>query len=97
MDLTLFEPIGSIAPPPAEPVALPGIGACATQPDTEGRPWIITRRAANIPIPASAGFNAIEKYISPASFESREELSRLKLVLERPIATTRRDFDFRGI
>jgi hypothetical protein len=62
-----------------------------------GRHWIVTRRTADVPLPTSAGFSPIERFMSPASFESGEELGRMRLVAERPVATIRRGFDFKGI
>jgi hypothetical protein len=62
-----------------------------------GRHWMVTRRSADVPFPTPAGFSPIESFISPASFESWEELGRMRLVVERPVATVRRTFDFSRI
>jgi hypothetical protein len=120
VDLTLFEPVQSMPPPKAEPVAVPGVGACRTRPDSDGhlsilclspfpraalaiefpgggRHRIVTRRSADTPLPTSAGFTPIETFMSPASFESWDELGRMRLIVERQVATIRRTFDFRGI
>jgi hypothetical protein len=62
-----------------------------------GRHWIITRRTAGVPIPASGGFGPLERFIAPVSFESEDELARMRLVEERPVATIRRRFEFTGL
>jgi hypothetical protein len=62
-----------------------------------GKHWIVTRRTADVPLPTSDGFSPIAQFISPASFDSWEELGQMRLVSERPVATIRRGFDFRGI
>ena len=62
-----------------------------------GRHWIITRRTADVPIPASGSFAPLERFIAPVSFESQEELGRLRLIAERPVATIRRPFAFTGL
>lgn len=120
VDLTLYEPAGSMPVPNASSVAVPGIGACVERPDMDGRlsiscyspfpraslaiefpgagrHWIVTRRSAAVPFPTAAGFSAVERFVTPASFESWEELARMRLVAERPVATIRRTFDFTGI
>jgi hypothetical protein len=62
-----------------------------------GRHWIVTRRNAAVPLSTAAGFSVVERFVSPASFESWEELAQMRLVAERPVATIRREFDFSGI
>ena len=62
-----------------------------------GRHWVVTRRTADVPIPASGSFAPLERFIAPVSFESEDELARMHLVVERPVATIRRSFQFRSL
>lgn len=81
--------IGCYTPFPAVALALEFPGG--------GRHWIIPQSSVDAPLPVSSGFQPLEKFTSPTSFQSVEELRDLRLVTERPVAHVRQSFYFKGI
>ena len=62
-----------------------------------GRHWIVSRRAVDVPLPTDAGFRPLERFTSPTSFRSSEELEGLYLVTEKRVGTIKRTLDLKDI